>query len=106
MMAHAAGFFDGKFQHLLGAGGKVDLATPVLPGPGQAFDHFLHPLRFQPKFAQHAPGDTAFFSDQTQEQVFGANVILAHPFSFLVSQAEHPARSLGKTFHSSQGNTS
>jgi len=38
--------------------------------------------------------------------VFGADAVLAQSFSFLVSQGENAARSLGKSLHSRQGNSS
>ena len=100
MMAHAAGFFDGKFQDLLGAGGKIDLAAAVLPKPAQLFNHFAHAIRFQAQFAQYTAGDAAIFLDQAEQQVFGPDRALVQALGFLMSQAEHPARSLGKSFHS------
>ena len=47
MMAHAAGFFDGEFKHLLSARRQVDLPAPVLAKAAHFFNHFPHTLRFQ-----------------------------------------------------------
>jgi hypothetical protein len=70
------------------------------------FYNFLNTVSFQAKFTQYTASHTAFFADQTEKKVFSSNVIMAHTFSFLVSQAEHSARSLSKTLHSSHCHTS
>jgi hypothetical protein len=36
--------------------------------------------------------------------MFGADCFFMHFLSFLMSQAENPSRSLGKSFHASHGN--
>jgi hypothetical protein len=87
----------------LGAGGEVDLATPVRTGGRKPFDNLFDPVNFQAQVAQYPPGNTAFFENQPQKQVFGSDGVMAHALRFLVSQAEDAARPLGKTFHSSQG---
>ena len=61
MMTHRAGFFDGKFQHLLRTGGKFDVVAGILPEADSAFDHLAHRLGLQAQVAQNTPGHTAFF---------------------------------------------
>jgi hypothetical protein len=104
VMTHAAGFFDGKFEHLLHASGKIDLTAVPLTDTGNSLDDFLNALGFQPQIAQNSACNSAFFLDQAQEQVLGADRGLPHPLCFLMRQTEHPASSLGETFHSGQGN--
>jgi len=47
VMPHTAGFFDGIFQHLLGASGKLDLDDFRLTDAAQALYHLLNPFWFQ-----------------------------------------------------------
>jgi hypothetical protein len=105
-MAHSTGLFNCVLQNLLGSGREVKLSSPVLSGPGQAFYDFLYPFSFQTQFTEHATSNPTLFTNQSKEQVFGPDVVMAHPLGFLVSQAQHPARPLRETLHASQVNTS
>jgi hypothetical protein len=105
-MTHAPGFFNGMFKHLLGARRKVEPGAAGLPRAGQTFNNFVYPICFQAKLTQDTPGNTTFFSDQAEQQVFGANLIVAQAFGFLVRQAENPASALGKAFHTRHDGTS
>jgi hypothetical protein len=87
MVTHAASLVNGQLQYLLCTGCKIQLAAPVLTWAGEAFNYFLNTVRFKPKFAQYTAGDAALFTDQPEKKVFGPDVIMAHAFSFLVSQA-------------------
>jgi hypothetical protein len=103
VIAQAAGFFKSKFKDLLRAGGKVDLAAVVLAGASKAFDDLFHARGFKPQFAQDPGGYAALFADQTEQQVLGTNVIVAHALGLMVGEAEHASCSLSEAIHSSQG---
>jgi hypothetical protein len=101
MMAEAAGFVHREFQHLLGVGGKVNFAAAEMSHGGNALDHFAHTRGFQSQLAQDTARDAAILVRETEEQVFGADGVLLGAFSLGVSQAQHAACSLGKSFHAS-----
>ena len=87
-------------------GERSILPPRVLAEAAQAFDHLPHPFRFQAQFAQDTPGNAAFLLDQAQEQMFGADISLTHRSASWCARLRHPPRPLGKTFHSSHGNSS
>jgi hypothetical protein len=99
-MAHALGFFESEFKDLLCARRKVDLSAAVLPGPGEPLHDFLHSTDLEAKLAQDAAGDPTLLANQAEEQVFCADIVVAHLLSFLVCEAEHTPGSLCKSIHS------
>ena len=103
MMTHPASFFNGELEHLLRSRREINLPTPVLTKTAHPLYHLTNSFRFQPQFSQYPTGDTTLFLNEAEEQVLSADNILAHPFCFLVCQAQNTARPLGKTFHSRQG---
>ena len=94
MVAQATGFFEGKFEYLLGAGREVNLAAFMLAGAGESLDNLFHAGRLETQLAQNTGGHAAFFANQTEQQVLGANVIVAQALCFVVGKAEHAACSL------------
>jgi hypothetical protein len=82
--------------------GKINLTRAITSRTTKAFDQFANTVGFQSQVAQYPTSDTTFFLDQGQKQVLSADGVLPHPFSFLMSQAKHPASSLGKSFHTGQ----
>ncbi len=50
VMAEAAGFVHGEFQHLLGVGGEVNFTAAKMSRRGNASDHFAHTRGFQSEF--------------------------------------------------------
>jgi hypothetical protein len=98
-MPHLAGFFEGNLQRLLGLWGEFDLSACVTALAADAQDHFADAFGIQAEFAQDAPGHTAFFFEQAEQQVLGADQSLVGAFGLLVSQGEHAPRPLGEFFH-------
>ena len=66
LMPHQAGFFNGEFQHLLGAFGKFNGGGFDQSHRGEAFHHFADALGFKPQLAQGCTGGTAIFLDQVR----------------------------------------
>ncbi len=99
VVAHAAGFFDGKLENLLGPRRQLNPAPGVPPDAGKPFDHFFDTRRIQTKLAQDATGNAAFLPDKSEQKVLGADVVVVHPLGLFMSQAENSAGTLCEALH-------
>jgi hypothetical protein len=100
MMTHSPRFINRKFEHALGAGREFRLGAGCARGCARHPLHqFFHPPLVETKLAQNSARDATFLTDQAQEQMLGADVVMLKPFRFLLSQTENSSRSLGKAFH-------
>jgi hypothetical protein len=97
VMVEASRFVDGELDDLLRPGGKPDLTH----------DHGLAPAddeldgrpdlgELHPHVAQHASGNAVAFAHQSQEKVFGADVVVVEPLGFLLGQRQHLPGALGE----------
>ena len=98
LVAQFARFLDGVLDDLLGAHRKLDALRKQPARRDDPFDHLLDPFFLEAELAQDAPGHAAFLLDQSEEQVFGADLPLVQAFGFLMGEAEYPTSPLGKAF--------
>src|SRR3990170_3124011 len=99
VMAHPTGLFDGQLEHLLGTGCQFETASGVATDAGQPLDHLLHPGWIEAQLAQHLSGDAPFLSDQAEQNMLGADVVVVQALSFFVGQTEDSPRPLSEAFH-------
>jgi hypothetical protein len=75
--------------------------TPYIDQHSQLLHNFLDRSASRPNSPARARLPTSY--DQSQQQVFRADVIVAHAFGLLMRQTQNPPGALGKSLHTSQG---
>jgi hypothetical protein len=99
VVPHAAGFFNRQLEDLLRPRSQLDPAAGVPSDAGKTLNHLFYARRIQSEFAKNTASDTTLFSDQAEKEVFGTDVIVVHPLSLFMCQAENSACTLCEALH-------
>jgi hypothetical protein len=85
VVSHPSCFINRKLENTLGSGRKFRLRNAgTRCRAGQPLDHILDAPQIQPKFAQHPPSYSAFFADQTEEQMLGSDIVVLELLGFFL----------------------
>ncbi len=76
VMTQSAGFFDRQLKHFFSSRRQFDSSARMSPDACQALDHLLYAARFKPELTQHPAGDSTLLTDQAQEKMLRADVIV------------------------------
>ena len=98
-VAELQGLPQAQLQHLLGVRGERDV---TVGGRGPLADHLLDLLagvvQGHALGGQRLGRNALAFANQTQQQVFGADVVVLEGTSLLLRQHDHAPRTVGKPF--------
>ena len=87
MVAHQTGFIDGKLNHPFGAGRQGWFTKRgALTTTNSALNGTDHLAGFDTKFAQDLHSNAIFFAHQSQQEMFGADIIMVKPQCLLLCQ--------------------
>ncbi|MBA7481177.1 hypothetical protein ES707_16647 [subsurface metagenome] len=90
-----------EFDNPLRSGGKPHLpANASFPSPNNIFHSASHLIEFHIETGKNLCGDALTLPNQTKQYMLRANIVMVEALSFLLGQAEHLARSLGKLLKS------
>ena len=91
VVAQRARLGDGVLQHLLGLGGEGDLAGRRELGPHRhdLLDLGLHGRDIDVQLLQDGDGQPVALADEAQQQMLGADEVVAQPDGLLAGQDDH-----------------
>src|SRR5690242_18528766 len=89
MMIQAASFIDGKLNHLFGTWSQTNLAQDdTISTANYKFNGATDLVQLHAEVTQYFCGDTFTFTYQTEQKMFGANVVVLEALGFLLSKAQ------------------
>jgi hypothetical protein len=90
VVAEQTGLFDGQLEDALGARGKRNLTDRQ--GSSRCLNHVLHCLldlfEIQVELPQHLGSDPLTLTDDSQEQVLGADVVVLEPAGLVTGEID------------------
>ena len=90
VVTELTGLLEGQLQHPLGPWGEGNLHRHETRAPADDFFH-LYPgvLEVDPHRLEHLGGDASAFTDQTQQDLFGAHKVVTQASSLFLGQHDH-----------------
>src|SRR5258708_2865509 len=97
MMVQAASFIHSEFDHLFGARSQTTLAQDdTISAPNNKFDGATNLGQFHAEVAQYFGSDPFSLAYKTEQEMFGADVIMLEALGFFLSETQDLPGPLGE----------
>jgi hypothetical protein len=95
----ATGFVNGQFDNFLGAGRQANFAhNSAVATTDNKFYGGADFVKFYPQIVKHAGRNSISLAHQTEQQMFGADIIVVEALGFFLGQCQDLTGPFGKFF--------
>ena len=96
-MIQATSLVNGQLDHFFGTRSEADLTEDdAISTTNYKFNGTPNLIQFDAEVTQNFSGNSLSFADKSEQEMFGANVVVLEALGFLLSEAQNFARTLGK----------